>query len=357
MAEIIPFAPEQDNTCVGSVSSSTSTTTTTSSRRALALAVLALSVPSAHAWEETCDTFASIYEDGKGLCEKMFGTAFKYETDEAKAYTMWFFDKNNPNEATAAGLGLTVPDTCELSYFHKEEPSAEGDDFTECLPWKEKACCKNSTVVSAESLRNSYGAGYEWDRCGPMTQECSRFFVQEACLYECDVTAGLYRKYTDEEAADENSPGFENFWQIEGMPIKASYCDAWFNACRNDHFCGGEGGDFFECAENFWEKETASKALADEIAANKTASMEAAVVAAEEAEKVAEAGAEAAKAAEAKALEEAGMPAGTVAIIVIACILAVGVPLICLICYMRKRERNGDPVFRNLVSAEEVPMS
>lgn len=41
----------------------------------------------------------------------------------------------------------------------------------------------------------------------------------------------------------------QNNWQILGMPIKASYCDMWYEACYNDLFCGGASGDFFECAE------------------------------------------------------------------------------------------------------------
>ena len=43
----------------------------------------------------------------------------------------------------------------------------------------------------------AYGAGYEWDRCGKLSQACERFFVQEACLYECDPNIGNYRKCTD----------------------------------------------------------------------------------------------------------------------------------------------------------------
>jgi hypothetical protein len=35
------------------------------------------------------------------------------------------------------------------------------------------------------------------------------------------------------------------------MPIKKSYCDAWYDACRNDYFCGK--GSFFECEAFYWE--------------------------------------------------------------------------------------------------------
>ena len=44
-----------------------------------------------------CRKFKDIYATGKELCEKMWGDSFAYQTDESKAYTMWFFDaQTNP---------------------------------------------------------------------------------------------------------------------------------------------------------------------------------------------------------------------------------------------------------------------
>ena len=37
------------------------------------------------------------------------------------------------------------------------------------------------------------------------------------------------------------------------MPIKASYCDSWFEACKNDKFCGD--GDYFSCAVIYKEQD------------------------------------------------------------------------------------------------------
>ena len=85
------------------------------------------------------------------------------------------------------------------------------------------------------------------NRCGEMSQSCERFFVQEACFYECDVNIGLWRVYNDPI----NESNGENSWQIFGMPIKASYCNAWYNACYNDYFCGN--GSYFECARLYNE--------------------------------------------------------------------------------------------------------
>jgi len=213
---------------------------------------MALVAPSA-AWEDTCQKFSQIYDNGKDLCETMFGDAFVYETNEDNAYTMWWFEAGNPNDKISVKLNNTVPSTCELEYFHKAgPPTAEADSFTECHPWKESACCYEATVTTPVALNKAYGEGYEWDRCGKMSQACERFFVQEACLYECDVNAGLYRKCTDAQAADEtNEACYENTWEMYKMPIKASYCDAWYDACFDDYFCGGSDGNFFSCAEYY----------------------------------------------------------------------------------------------------------
>lgn len=359
-AENVPFALDQDNTCVGSVSGRAGVGGYGRRGLPLYLFLLAATASPVRAWSETCTPFKEIYTGGKDLCERIFDDSFKYEVDEDKAYTMWWFDKTNPNEKTAKSLGLTVPDTCQLQYFHKPEPyDPEDDSFTECRPWKDNACCKQSTVASAEAIRTGYGAGYEWDRCGPMTSECSRFFVQEACMYECDVTAGLYRRCTDEQvaAAKEGDLCAGNTWQMYKMPIKASYCDAWYSACANDYFCNGgdKPGDFFSCDQHYWdtkakdelaviEAEKAEKvklqAEVDTMQAEVNASL--AVTEAEKAEKVK-------MQAEVNTMQaevDASLPTYAVVIIILV------VALIFLICigYIIKREKAGQPMFMSLVA-------
>lgn len=219
-----------------------------------------------------CKRFDTIYANGKELCENMWGGAFKYETQEDKAYTMWFFEKQNPNNAVAQSLNLlngATHDKCHLDYYHKDTPGPEPDNFTECHPWKDRACCAHKTVVTGTALNEGYGAEYQWDRCGKLSPECDRFFVQEACFYECDPNAGLYRKFghlasTSQEIYDPKCDAYaeaydkayaeakkcdHNAWQMHNMPIKASYCDAWWMACRKDRFCAAAGGDFFSCAK------------------------------------------------------------------------------------------------------------
>lgn len=251
------------------------------------VALLTAVVVQADTTAPPCKRFDAIYASGKELCENMWGGAFKYEVDEAKAYTMWFFDKQNPNDATARSLGkLSAGEDhakCHLDYYHKEVPGPEPDGFTECHPWKDAACCAHSTVETGTKLKEGYGKGYEWDRCGPISQECERFFVQEACFYECDPNAGLYRKWHQaiyDPRCDKYSAGYDeahtnktgcdhNAWQMADMPIKASYCDAWWLACRKDLFCAAAGGDYFSCA-NIYEAMDKSAALNAKIQAEES---------------------------------------------------------------------------------------
>jgi len=282
--------------------------------------VMALFCLPAHAWDPTCKPIGELYQNGEAICNELFGDSFMYSTDEDKAYTMWWFGGASPNEAAAAANGLTVPSTCELEYNHKTAPGPEGN-ITECHPWKENACCDASTVKSAEALNKGYGAGYEWDRCGPMSDECARFFVQEACMYECDVTAGLYRKYTDEEAANASHPGFENKWAIHKMPIKASYCNAWHDACRNDYFCDSDDG-YWGCNAQYWEKQEKAKAVA--------------------------------AAAAQQVLDDADADKKASRIIAVIISGVVLVVLLCaFLCYMARKEKKGQPLFHPLVDSDE----
>lgn len=44
------------------------------------------------------------------------------------------------------------------------------------------------------------------------------------------------------------------------MPIKASYCDDWWTACKDDKFCAADGGNYFSCAAQYEAVDEAAKA-------------------------------------------------------------------------------------------------
>ena len=359
---------------------------------------LSLLAASAFGWDE-CKPFKEIYTSGKELCENMWSDSFVYEQDEDAAYAMWFFDQVNPNNAIASSLGKEEsPDMCMLQYLHKQgddgsyaAPSPESDASHECYPWKDNACCHSATVNSATAINEAYGPGYHWDRCGPMSNACEQFFIQEACFYECSPHAGSYRRYDDKTVAafaafmaetgtgegpcytgvyDKDDAMYQgtfehdgatyqksvfygdgcygpNRWQMYKMPIKASYCDAFYTACMDDHFCaaaGESGGSFFGCAADYREGVAAAEAEAltkalEGYSAEIKAEVRAMNVTAAEASVMAAALA----AAEAEA---ATIPDWAIAIIVV-----LGVAFVlCMfaVFIIVSREKAGKPMFKNL---------
>jgi len=321
------------------------------------LAVLGIQGVGAWTMQAGCRPMSEIYTNGEDLVDRMWGNAFEVQTpgNESRAYTMWWFEggqagsgdaSTNPNDAITQTLGMSVPNQCHLDYYHKDAPSPEGADFTECHPWHANSCCHQATVVSPEALRASYGPGYEWDRCGPLSAACERFFVMEGCFYECEVNAGLYRKYTDAQHAACSADGVaegatviladnssytcqvgawggndENKWQLHKMPIRKSFADAWYRACANDNFCGN--GDFFECAgdyhaqlanDTYWAERRANETLAAMLAAN-----------------------------------EGALPNYALAIIVVVAVLAL-VFFLCIVV-MACKEKSGSPVFTDMKKA------
>ena len=102
----------------------------------------------------------------------------------------------------------------------------------------------------------NYGPESHWDRCGSLSPQCEMYFIYEVCFYECDSAAGLWRKHPKhvfdtetgvdgKKIATIGNKTLHNAWQIEKMPIKASFCDNRFAACQDDKFCASNGGDFF----------------------------------------------------------------------------------------------------------------
>jgi len=203
------------------------------------------------------------YKDGKHMVELMWNDAFVVVEDEDKGYTMWFDKKldANPNNkvtekifAEKNGYEDTV-DQCHLQYFHKEMATEE-KVLNVCKPWRNKGgCCTDEFVGSENQIKTNYGKKYHWDRCGKLSRKCEKYFVQEACFYECEPAAGLYRKHMNQTTHPEWAKhehvidGEPNEWQMYKMPIKKTFSDAWYEACKDDYFCAG--GGFFDCAKAY----------------------------------------------------------------------------------------------------------
>ena len=82
-------------------------------------------------------------------------------------------DKDDADDAQQTMPG--PPDFCLEGIYHKDTPSPEEEDFTECLSWQNLACC---TIDLAETIRISETLGlynYTYD-CGSLSTECEGYF-------------------------------------------------------------------------------------------------------------------------------------------------------------------------------------
>mmetsp|Transcript_7538 Transcript_7538/g.46331 ORF Transcript_7538/g.46331 Transcript_7538/m.46331 type:complete len:291 (+) Transcript_7538:554-1426(+) len=105
-------------------------------------------------------------------------------------------------------------------------------------------CTSNTDVIAflRVSLNTIYGPDFNFlERCGGMSDRCAQYFFDEGCFYECDVNAGRFRRHPTCEGG--------NAWEMHQAPVKASYCDSFYEACKNDLFCTSDSRTFFGCEE------------------------------------------------------------------------------------------------------------
>lgn len=147
--------------------------------------------------------------------------------------------------STANAAPATECDVCHLHYFHKDVSSktAFGADVKHCREYAHESCCTADVAKGVADAQNKYlYPGYNQQGCGKLSDKCQQYFREESCFYECDRNMGKWRKHTSCKDAKNQSNG----WQIESMPIKASYCNGWFDACKDDMFCEGKTRAFFD---------------------------------------------------------------------------------------------------------------
>lgn len=107
---------------------------------------------------------------------------------------------------------------------HKLSPSPE-KSLLGCEVYKEKSCC---TSEFTEELANSpiHKIGnFSWTQCNnTLSPRCEAFMVHIECFYRCSHNAIFWR-----------NPNYPS--AIKHAPVCASFCDGWFDACKNDLTC------------------------------------------------------------------------------------------------------------------------
>eukprot|EP00794_Sanderia_malayensis_P003080 gene3081-3545_t len=116
---------------------------------------------------------------------------------------------------------------CIAGKYHKKSPGAETLSYPECAPWKEKTCCTSEFVkeLKANQTRTLYN--HDWHLCKKLSAECERFWINQECFYQCSPYVYKWKQPSA-------NPSFDI---LKGVPICASVCDRWFQACKTDQIC------------------------------------------------------------------------------------------------------------------------
>lgn len=119
---------------------------------------------------------------------------------------------------------------CLDSQSHKHKPGKEDSLHGECLPWKDHACCTGETTVDLHTI-NMYN--FSLDHCynqtmQKMSDRCKKYFFRNNCFYECEPHIGLWVVETTRKIAKQ---------RFHKVPLCASDCDEWWEACKEDFTC------------------------------------------------------------------------------------------------------------------------
>ena len=147
-------------------------------------------------------------------------------------------------EATGHNNGTCAVCHIQNEGFTKNVASPENfacNPHNTCAQYTHNSCCTWNTalLVGAPGGLNAalYGSEWGYERCGIISEACNEYLQHEACFYECDVNVGRYRYHPKSECSE---GGIGNAWQIANIPIKKSFCDEFFDACKADIFCAAE---------------------------------------------------------------------------------------------------------------------
>jgi folate receptor len=129
-------------------------------------------------------------------------------------------------------------DRCLDGKHHKKSPGAEGAGLKKyhCSPWAERSCCTNETVQSIKQDGVFTLYNMKWNHCSRnLSKACRDWFIKDTCFYECSPNLGPFL------VVDKRSK-ITRKERVINVPLCASDCDAWFEACKDDLTCSDNWG-------------------------------------------------------------------------------------------------------------------
>ena len=121
--------------------------------------------------------------------------------------------------------GQLSPPRCLTGQYHKQKPGPESSDYRACFAYKNNTCCTaDFTRQLAVSPILKIG-NFTWMTCGQsrFSKRCEDYMAEVECFYQCSPNVGYWKGVY---------PG-----SFVGVPICSSFCDTWFDACKDEVTC------------------------------------------------------------------------------------------------------------------------
>ena len=107
---------------------------------------------------------------------------------------------------------------------HKETPSPE-NAMLACQAYKENSCCSSDFTKQLATSPIKKIGDFSWTQCNnTLSHKCEKFMVNVECFYRCSHNAIFWK-----------NPCYPS--AISKAPVCSSFCDAWFDACKDDLTC------------------------------------------------------------------------------------------------------------------------
>ena len=102
-----------------------------------------------------------------------------------------------------------------------------------CAAYRSQSCCSASYVSDFQANPGNLYPGWALDQCPrnkTLSASCRRFLEYQECSYGCDANPRVNLQYLNAYGQDTNNA-------TGAIPLCASYCDEWFDACADDYTC------------------------------------------------------------------------------------------------------------------------
>ena len=111
---------------------------------------------------------------------------------------------------------------CIAESHDKDHPSPEPTIANGiCGRYSALSCCTSNTTAQLD--RANADLLHPWPVCQEVSDNCSHYLRANKCFYFCDPYLGPW-----------NVSAFGHLYRV---PVCASFCDEWFEACKDDSTC------------------------------------------------------------------------------------------------------------------------